>query len=103
MTNQIPVKAVRTGSTVTALAEFESGDKISSDYLPTSTSGDAYYHHHQGTAADSWAIEHNLGKYPSVTVVDSSGNRGLCAVQYTDDNNLTVSFAAAFAGDAYLN
>jgi hypothetical protein len=34
MTEQIPVKAIKTGSTVTALAEFESGDTIPAAYLP---------------------------------------------------------------------
>lgn len=35
MTDQIPIKAIKTGSTATALAEFGAGDKIASDYLPT--------------------------------------------------------------------
>jgi hypothetical protein len=35
MTDQIPIKAIKTGSTATALAEFGVGDKIASDYLPT--------------------------------------------------------------------
>lgn len=33
MTNQIPVKAIKTGSTATALGEFASGDQIPADYL----------------------------------------------------------------------
>ena len=33
MTDQIPVKAIKTGSTATALGEFESGDQIPADYL----------------------------------------------------------------------
>jgi hypothetical protein len=37
MTDQIPVKAIRTGSTVTALAEFEAGETIPAAYLPAST------------------------------------------------------------------
>ena len=39
MTDQIPVKAIKTGSTVTALAEFESGDTIPAAYLPASSGG----------------------------------------------------------------
>lgn len=39
MTDQIPVKAIRIGSIVTALAEFEPGDKIPADYLPAASTG----------------------------------------------------------------
>lgn len=53
--------------------------------------------------AASWSIAHNLGKMPSVTIVDSSGTQVIGEVQYTDLNNLTLSFSAAFAGKAYLN
>lgn len=42
MTDQIPVKAVKTGSTVTALSEFEAGDTISPDYLPSASAGTSF-------------------------------------------------------------
>ncbi len=40
MTTQIPVKAVKTGSTVTALAELASGDTIDPAYLPAQVNAD---------------------------------------------------------------
>ena len=57
----------------------------------------------QAAAADQWRVAHNLGRYPSVTVVDESGNQFDGAVQYIDDNNILLNFSAAIAGFAYLN
>lgn len=55
------------------------------------------------TASDLWTIEHNLDKYPSVSVVDSGGNIVCGIVHYIDKNSLTVEFNGAFTGKAYLN
>lgn len=65
--------------------------------------GDAFYQHEQMVAADTWPVTHNLGKYPSVTVVDSGGNTVIGDVQYVDDNSVVITFSAAFSGVAYLN
>lgn len=46
---------------------------------------------------------HNLGKIPSVTIIDGSGNTVHGDIAYTDLNNLTITFNTAFAGTAYLN
>jgi hypothetical protein len=64
---------------------------------------DARYIHEQIVPASTWAIQHNLGKYPSVTIVDSAGNVQIGDVEYVDTNNLTVSFTGSFGGRAYLN
>src|SRR5215469_14334796 len=42
----------------------------------------------QGTAAASWTIAYNMGKFPSVDVVDSSGNELWPDIDYTDANKL---------------
>lgn len=57
----------------------------------------------QGIAADVWVIEHNLDKYPSVSVVDSANNIVSGNVHYIDENNLTITFNGAFTGKAFLN
>lgn len=57
----------------------------------------------QGTASDTWTIAHNLGYYPSVTVVDSLGREVEGDVHYLDTNNITIYFTAALAGQAFLN
>lgn len=62
-----------------------------------------WYIHEQGIASDVWEINHNLNKYPSVTVVDSGDNVVIGYVTYVDKNNVIVNFNGAFKGKAYLN
>ena len=57
----------------------------------------------QDKSGDTWTINHGLGKYPSVTVVDDNGNIVYGNVTYTNANTVTVSFSAALSGKAYLN
>lgn len=57
----------------------------------------------QKTPSDLWTIQHNLNKYPSVTIVDSAGTEVIGEVKYTDVNNLTARFSGGFSGTAYLN
>lgn len=104
MADVIPLKFVKTGSSVTGLAEYQTGDQIPAGYLPAASGGsDLHYTFTQSTAAQVWSITHNLGKFPSVAVTDSAGNQGFGDVHYIDANSLTVSFGGAFAGVAYLN
>lgn len=64
---------------------------------------DKNYVHTQNTASATWSITHNLGKRASVTVVDSGDNVCYGDVQYTNDNELVITFSASFSGKAYLN
>ena len=57
----------------------------------------------QGIASSEWTINHNLNKYPSVTVVDSAGNEVIAEVNYPSTNTCVVIMTAAFKGKAYLN
>lgn len=70
---------------------------------PAGPAGGAYYTHTQASAASSWTIHHSLGRYPSVTVVDSSGREVHGDVAYLSSMDITVTFSAPFAGVAYLN
>ena len=54
-------------------------------------------------AAAKWTITHNLGKYPSVTVVDSTNTVVVGNVDYTTSNSLVITFNAAFSGCVFLN
>lgn len=65
--------------------------------------GDLNFTFTQAIAAASWVINHNLGKFPSVSVVDSGGSWVIGDVSYTNANSLTVTFGAAFTGVCYLN
>lgn len=64
---------------------------------------DRHFEYSQGTPLLSWSIIHNLGKYPSVTITDSSGTELECEVIHNDFNSLTLNFSEPFAGNAYLN
>lgn len=58
----------------------------------------------QGIASDTWVIEHNLNKHPSVTVVDSSGYvRIPNDIKYDNENQITVYLISEFTGKAFLN
>lgn len=57
----------------------------------------------QGEASDTWEIEHNLGKFPSVEIVDTAGNRFFPAVQWIDENNCIATMNGACKGKAFLN
>lgn len=61
------------------------------------------YTHHQSTPLDIWNVNHNLGKFPSVTIVDSEGAMVIGDILYIDENNLQISFSSAFSGKAYFN
>jgi hypothetical protein len=69
----------------------------------TAIVGQTTYTHNQASPSSSWTITHNLGRRPSVTIVDSAGNVQIGEVLYSSDNQITVTFAAAFGGYAYLH
>ncbi len=64
---------------------------------------DKTFVYNQVTSSDVWEIEHNLDKYPSVTVVDSGGSVVVGEIVYIDKNNVRITFTSAFSGKAYLN
>lgn len=57
----------------------------------------------QVSASSVWTITHDLERFPSVTVVDSSGNLVIGDVDYVSNLELTITFSAPFSGTAYLN
>lgn len=63
----------------------------------------ASYRHIQTTASASWTIPHNLGFYPNVAVVDSTGREVVGEIDYVDMNTVRLTFSAAFGGEAYLS
>ena len=61
------------------------------------------YIHEQGVASATWTINHNLNKFPAVSVVDSAGNEIVAEVSYPDKNTCIVTMVGASKGKAYLN
>ena len=68
-----------------------------------SSQGAPTFEFDQGVPATTWNITHNLGKFPSITVIDTGDTVVTGEYTYTDNNNVVLNFSAAFAGKAYLN
>jgi len=57
----------------------------------------------QAIPATIWTVNHNLGKFPSVTVTDNSGEEVEVQVTHVDNNNLNIDLNALYSGKAYIN
>ena len=57
----------------------------------------------QGVPATVWNIPHNLGKFPSVSIINNNNIVINGEVTYIDNNNVQLNFSAGFSGSAYLN
>jgi hypothetical protein len=62
-----------------------------------------HYTHTQNTSSNVWVVNHNLGKNPAVSIVDTGGNEVEGDVLYVNLNSLTLTFSAPFSGKAYCN
>lgn len=65
--------------------------------------GDINYTHNQSVPSTVWTINHNLSKYPSVSIVDSAGSLVIGDVLYITPSTVTVTFSSGFSGKAFLN
>lgn len=57
----------------------------------------------QAVAATTWVISHNLGYYPNVTIVDSTGAVCEGDLTYTSNNAISITFSQAISGTAYMS
>lgn len=57
----------------------------------------------QGIASDTWIINHNLNKHPSITLAYTNGEEFEAHKEYTSDNQVIISLDSAATGFAYLN
>lgn len=64
---------------------------------------DKNFRYTQNVPSDFWVINHNLDKYPSVSISDSAGTIVEGDVTYIDKNNITIKFSAPFSGFADFN
>ena len=61
------------------------------------------YIHHQDVSSAVWTINHNLDKYPSVTLVNSVNEVFLAHIDYTSKAQIVVTMSGSNTGKAYLN
>lgn len=64
---------------------------------------DKHFVFEQNVSSTEWLIQHNLNKYPSITVMDSADNEIICDFKYIDLNTCVLIMNAPFKGKAYLN
>ena len=67
------------------------------------SSGSTYQEYNFPSSSTVWNIPHNLGLYPSVITVDSSREEIFGKVEYTDSNNIKITFSEAVSGKAFIN
>ena len=91
------------GGTATQVLSKINSDDFNTQWVNASGAGDIHYEYDQSIAAATWNINHSLGKFPSVSIVDTSGDLVRGQINYINNNSLTITFSAAFAGKAYLN
>jgi len=78
-----------------------SGEEYLIGGLPVT--GDVRYRFSQVVPESTWNINHNLGKFPAVIIMDYYGVEYESSIKHTDINNLTISFSNPFSGYADLN
>lgn len=69
----------------------------------SSQQDDKTFIHDQIKSSADWEIVHNMDKFPSIAVVDSSGSIVIGEVIYIDKSTVKIHFIGEFAGKAYLN
>jgi hypothetical protein len=82
----------------------EGGSKfVTEDFVNQNDSSDKNYVHFQIGASNAWTVNHNLGKFASVTIVDSGNNVVIGDYEIVDQNQVILRFSAPFSGKAFFN
>lgn len=88
------------------ITQTETDRTVTLTYRDNTSIADLYKHSHihtQTVSAATWNVTHNLGKYPSVSVVDSANEEVIGEVEHLTNNSLNIKFTAAFSGKAFIN
>jgi hypothetical protein len=103
---------INSGDTVNVSVQQESAARTIVIPTPTTSvsvkgvtggGGEAHYAHTQSTPEAVWEVTHNLGKKPSVIVVDSADTVVMGEIEYINLNSVRLTFVGAFSGKAYFN
>lgn len=70
---------------------------------PPGVPGGTTYTHTQAVPAAVWTVAHNLGRYPSVSVVDHLGGLLTPDVRYLDADLVQITHSVPLIGKAYCN
>jgi hypothetical protein len=69
---------------------------------PTGPAGQVFYTHTQNVVSAVWTINHNLNGFPTAVVFDSGNSQCEGTFSYPSNNQMVISFDAAFSGIAYI-
>jgi hypothetical protein len=95
--NTLTVGTVTTGDAAVSITGI-APNQVINFVLPTRVR----HTHTQATPSNTWTINHALGGYPSVSVVDSARTVVFGEVTYQSTTQVVVNFSTAFSGYAYL-
>lgn len=101
--NETPIEVVDENNEVQVLVTEDVVSVVTVGTQGPAGPAQTTYTHNQASASATWVITHNLGRHPSVVVIDSAGSAIISDVQYDSEYQVTVRFSAAFSGKAYLN
>lgn len=104
-TPTITVGTVSTGNAGTNAVVTNSGTSTNAVFdftIPRGDNGGAYTHV-QNAVSNTWVVNHNLGYYPQVTVVESGGSLVEGVIAYNSNNQLTITFSVSISGYAYIS
>jgi len=65
--------------------------------------GDKNFIFNQTIPSTTWNVTHNLGKFPSVTIIDSANTEVEGDVIHINENQVQLIFSASFSGKAIFN
>jgi len=57
----------------------------------------------QTVPSTTWIVNHDLNKFPSVSIVNINNVSLYGEITYIDENNIQLEFTSGFAGKAYFN
>lgn len=90
----------RGGGTDQVLAKLSNLDY---DYAWKSTNATDKHYVESFTNQNTITVTHNMGKYPSVTVINSAGDEVIGDIEHISVNQLTASFSSGFSGKITCN
>lgn len=88
---------------IATLEEAKEGENHEKAITPHTLRDSTYFVYDQVITSDVWVIEHNLNRFPSVTVVDSANSELFGEIRYISTDILQIIFNVPVSGKAYLN
>lgn len=79
------------------------GQLLFTPFRSATGGGDKNFTFNQAVPSAIWTVPHNLGKLPSVTIMDSAGDQVEGSIHFDNVNQVTITFSAAFSGVATCN